>query len=149
MAKVLISPLSWGYGHAGRMIPLALELQGRGCEVIFAADAALLRMAVKDLPGVTLAEIPGLKISYSRFLPQYLCIFLQLPRIIVSAIRDHGTLRRLAEEIKPTCDYFRQQVWLLPQGDLLCICHPPGADTLPRRAAVPGAAGGTDSPQYN
>ena len=100
-AKVLISPLSWGYGHAGRMIPLALELQRRGCEVIFAADAALLRMAVKDLPGITPAEIPGLKISYSRFLPQYLCIFLQLPRMIVSAIRDHGTLRRLAEEIRP------------------------------------------------
>ncbi len=100
-AKVLISPLSWGYGHAGRMIPLALELQRRGCEVFFAADAALLRMAVKGLPGVTLAEIPGLKISYSRFLPQYLCIFLQLPRIIVSAIRDHRTLRRLAEKISP------------------------------------------------
>ncbi|TNF41969.1 MAG: hypothetical protein EP313_01880, partial [Bacteroidetes bacterium] len=100
-AKVLISPLSWGYGHAGRMIPLALELQRRGCNVIFAADATLLRMAVKGLPGVTLAEIPGLKISYSRFLPQYLCIFLQLPRMIVSAIRDHGTLRRLAEEIRP------------------------------------------------
>jgi len=48
--KVLISPLSWGFGHAGRMIPLALALQRRGCDVVFAADAQLLQMAEKEIP---------------------------------------------------------------------------------------------------
>jgi hypothetical protein len=99
---VLISPLSWGFGHAGRMIPLALELKHRGCRVIFAADARLLQIAVRDLNGVIMVEIPGLRISYSRFLPQYLCIALQLPRIVASAIREHRILRRLAEEFTPS-----------------------------------------------
>lgn len=99
---VLISPLSWGFGHAGRMIPLALEMNRRGCRVIFAADAQLLKLAERELKGITMVEIPGLRISYSRYLPQYLCIALQLPRLILSAIREHRVLRRLAEEFKPS-----------------------------------------------
>ena len=99
--KVLISPLSWGFGHAGRMIPLAMALQRKGCEVVFAADAPLLKIAEKELPGITMIDIPGLKIRYSRFLPQYVCIFFQLPRIVASAVRDHRILRRLAAEIRP------------------------------------------------
>jgi hypothetical protein len=99
--KVLISPLNWGFGHAGRMIPLALALQRRGCEVVFAADPPLLRMVGMELPGITLIEIPGLRIRYSRLLPQYVCIFMQLPVLAASAVRDHRVLRRLAAEIRP------------------------------------------------
>ena len=99
--KVLISPLSWGFGHAGRMIPLAMELERRGCEVVFAADAPLTEMIVRELPGIKTVEIPGLRIRYSRYLPQYVSIFLQLPVIVASAVREHATLRRLAKELDP------------------------------------------------
>lgn len=100
--KVLISPLNWGFGHAGRMIPLAQELQRRGCEVFFAADPLLLQMVEMELPGVKLIEIPGLTIRYSRRLPQYICIFLQLPVLITAAVREHRDLRRLAAKIRPS-----------------------------------------------
>ena len=99
---VLISPLSWGFGHAGRMIPLALELQRRGARIIFAADGPLLQMVQRDVPGITPVEIPGLRMRYSRSLPQYICIFLQMPHIIASAVRDHRTLRRLVSEYNPS-----------------------------------------------
>lgn len=99
---VLISPLSWGFGHAGRMIPLAVELQRRGARIIFAADGPLLQMVQRDVPGITPVEIPGLRMRYSRSLPQYICIFLQLPHIIASAVRDHRTLRRLVSEYNPS-----------------------------------------------
>ena len=99
--KVLISPLSWGFGHAGRMIPLARELERRGCEVVFAADEPLIKLVAGELPGVMTLEIPGLRIRYSRFLPQYVSIFLQLPVIIASAVREHATLRRPAKELDP------------------------------------------------
>ncbi len=99
--RVLISPLSWGFGHAGRMIPLALELKRRGCEVIFAADALLTEMIAPELPGIKTVVIPGLTIRYSRFMPQYLTIFLQLPVIVASAVREHATLRRLVKELNP------------------------------------------------
>jgi hypothetical protein len=100
--KVLISPLSWGSGHAGRMIPLARELRKRGCEVFFAADAPLLEMAGRELPGVRMIEIPGLTIRYSRILPQYIAILLQLPHIIASAVRDHRRVRQLIRQIRPS-----------------------------------------------
>ncbi|HPO40697.1 MAG TPA: glycosyltransferase [Bacteroidales bacterium] len=99
--RVLISPLSWGFGHAGRMIPLALALKRRGCEVIFAADALLTKMIAPELPDIKTVVIPGLTIRYSRFMPQYLTIFLQLPVIVASAVREHATLRRLAKELNP------------------------------------------------
>ena len=101
-ATILISPLNWGFGHAGRMIPLARELQKRGNEIIFGADAALLPLIENELPGIKLVEIPGLRIRYSRCLPQYLSIFLQLPLVLYHAVREHRLLIRLAEQLKPT-----------------------------------------------
>jgi len=101
-ARVLISPLSWGFGHAGRMIPLAMALRRRGCEVIFAADARLAEMIERELPGIPTVEISGLTIRYSRFLPQYISIFLRLPVIIASALKEHRELRLLAEELRPS-----------------------------------------------
>ena len=98
---ILISPLNWGFGHAGRMIPLALELKKRGGDVVFGADAQILPLIEQELPGIRLIEIPGLHIRYSRFLPQYLCIFLQLPVLIISAFREHFALRRIVREINP------------------------------------------------
>jgi len=99
---ILISPLNWGFGHAGRMIPLALELKKRGNEVVFGADAQLLPLIEHELPGIRLVEIPGMRIRYSRFLPQYLCIFMQLPVVAISAFREHFALKRIARDINPS-----------------------------------------------
>jgi hypothetical protein len=99
---ILISPLNWGFGHAGRMIPLALELKRRGCEIVFGADPQLLPLVEKELPGIRLIEIRGMRIRYSRILPQYVSIFLQLPLIVFSSIRENHSLRHLAQEIKPS-----------------------------------------------
>jgi hypothetical protein len=98
---ILISPLNWGFGHAGRMIPLAVELKEKGSDVVFGADTQILPLIEQELPGIRLIEIPGLHIRYSRFLPQYLCIFLQLPAVVISAFREHFALRRIVREINP------------------------------------------------
>ena len=97
---ILISPLNWGFGHAGRMIPLARELQKRGKGYI-RSRCRLLPLIENELPGIKLVEIPGLRIRYSRCLPQYLSIFLQLPLVLFHAVREHYILIRLAEQLKP------------------------------------------------
>ncbi len=154
--RVVISPLSWGLGHAGRMIPLALEMQRRGWEVIFAADEPLLKMVSRELSGerpseeelseeelseerlsvknlsanqladmvpakkelldgklsgnesnespiptIRMVTVPGLRIRYSRYLPQYLFIFLQLPRIIWASVAEQRQLKRLVDATAP------------------------------------------------
>jgi len=99
--KILISPLNWGFGHAGRMLALAHSLKAKGHEVIFGADRTLMPLIENELPGTGVITIPGVRIRYSRFLPQYLCIFLQLPRIIASSFREHRILRRIAPSLEP------------------------------------------------
>ena len=99
--RILISPLNWGLGHAGRMIPLALELRKRGHEVIFGVDRSIIHVIEKDLPGIKIIEVSGVRIRYSAVLPQYISIFLQLPRIVVAAFREFSALKSLAFELKP------------------------------------------------
>jgi hypothetical protein len=99
--KILISPLNWGFGHAGRMLTLAQALKGRGQEVIFGADIKLIPLLQNEMPGTKVVSIPGVRIRYSRFLPQYLCIFLQLPHIISASVREHAILRKIAASLEP------------------------------------------------
>lgn len=99
--RILISPLNWGLGHAGRMIPLALELKKRGNEVFFGADSSIIHVIEKDLPGISIIPIPGMRIRYSGFLPQYVSILLQVPLIVAAAFREHSVLKYLVRELKP------------------------------------------------
>ncbi len=99
--RILISPLNWGLGHAGRMIPLALELRKRGHDIIFGVDRSIIPVIEKDLPDIKIIELPGVRIWYSRFLPQYFSIFLQLPHIVAASFREHSALKHLARSLKP------------------------------------------------
>lgn len=99
--KILISPMNWGFGHAGRMIPLALELKKRRNEIIFAADKSLLPMLEKELPGIALTAVSDMDMRYSRHLPQYWSIFVRIPMIIISAFREHSELKKLVRDLRP------------------------------------------------
>src|SRR5512133_2723084 len=99
--KIIISPLNWGFGHAGRMIPLALELHKRGHEIIFCADRAVIPMLSSELPGINIIEIRGLHIRYFRKLPMWISVLLHLPHISAVSVREHSELKRLAAEHNP------------------------------------------------
>ena len=99
--RILISPLNWGLGHAGRMIPLALELSKRGNEIIFGVDRSIISVIEKDLPGINIIALPGVRIRYSGILPQYISILLQVPCLMAASFREHSALKRLARELKP------------------------------------------------
>ena len=99
--RILISPLNWGLGHAGRMIPFALELRKRGHEIIFGVDGSIIPAIENDLPGIEIIEIPGVRIRYSAALPQYISILLQVPHIVAASFREHSALKHLARELKP------------------------------------------------
>ena len=99
--KILISPLNWGFGHVGRMLALAQALKAKGHEVTFGADRTLMSLVENELPGTSVVPLPGVRIRYSRFLPQYLCIFLQLPRIMAASFREHRVLRQIALSLEP------------------------------------------------
>lgn len=99
--KIIISPLNWGFGHAGRMIPLALELHKRGHEIIFCADRDIIPMLSRELPGISFTETGSLHIRYFRRIPLWISVLIQLPHVIVVTVREHRELKHLVAEHKP------------------------------------------------
>jgi predicted glycosyltransferase len=81
--RILISPLDWGLGHATRCIPIIRELLSHDCDVWLACDGNHKRLLADEFPQLTILEIQGYNISYSksgRGLP--LRMISQLPKLL-------------------------------------------------------------------
>ena len=96
--NILISPLSWGLGHAGRMIPVALKLRAQGHIVYIAGDKACLALFAVEAPEITPLFFPGFIMRYSVWLPGFLAVITKIPSIIFHSIRDHKKLKKLVKE---------------------------------------------------
>jgi len=64
--RILISPLDWGLGHATRCIPIIRELSRLECDVWLASDGFQKRLLQEEFPSITILELPGYKIRYSK-----------------------------------------------------------------------------------
>jgi UDP:flavonoid glycosyltransferase YjiC (YdhE family) len=93
--NILICPLEWGLGHAGRMIPLAKKLIDLGQNVIIGSGPGQLEFFRQEIPGITCISFPGFTIRYSSWIPQYLVILLHAPAFIYHSIREHRQLKRI------------------------------------------------------
>jgi uncharacterized protein (TIGR00661 family) len=93
--NILISPLEWGLGHAGRTLCLAEELRKQGNKIFFAAGKVHLEFLKKESPDAEFLNFPGFKPRYSKVLPQYLAMLFQTPVLLFHIIKDHLLLPRL------------------------------------------------------
>lgn len=98
--RILICPLEWGLGHAGRMIPLARKLQKMNNEVFIGAGQEHLALFREELPGAVLIEFKGFKPGYSGIFPQYLILLFKLPVLIYHILVEHYKLRSIIREHK-------------------------------------------------
>ncbi len=96
--NILICPLEWGLGHAGRMIPLAEALMKRGHNVIAASGREHLALFLKEIPGIATISFSGFKPSYSRSLPQWLALLGYLPAFVFHLLRDNVRLGRIVDQ---------------------------------------------------
>lgn len=81
-ARILVTPLNWGLGHATRCIPVIRELLAQGCEVIIGSSGASVLLLKNEFPQLHHIEAPAYTISYSRrkwFFPFKL--MLQYPKL--------------------------------------------------------------------
>ncbi len=100
--QILIAPLDWGLGHATRCIPIIKELTKLNCEVILAADGAVLSLLKKELPSVIILPLKEYNMHYSpkkRWLP--LQLFVQIPKLIGSIIKENYWLKKIDKEHQP------------------------------------------------
>jgi hypothetical protein len=93
--NILICPLEWGLGHAGRMIPLAKRLQELNHNIFFGSGEEHLSFLRNEVPGATFINFPGFRINYSRYVPQYIIILLKSPFLLYHIILEHKTLKRI------------------------------------------------------
>jgi len=99
MAKVLISPLNWGLGHATRDIPIIRTLLAHGHEVTIAACGNARSVLEQEFPECTSRDFPDYSVPFSAnslFLARFIASFPQLLQGIARERRNLATM--LAEE---------------------------------------------------
>jgi uncharacterized protein (TIGR00661 family) len=96
--KILIAPLDWGLGHATRCIPIVRELLLAGHEVIIAADGNGEHILREEFPELQFIKLEGYRLSYSKSVPAWLKIILQLPKIMGVMRREHAALKKIIDE---------------------------------------------------
>ncbi len=93
--RILVCPLFWGMGHTIRMIPVIKELQKRGHTVILGANQKQAQYIRKEIPDLHFLFFPGFTIKYSRILPQYIVILINLPRYLFYSVKEHILLKKI------------------------------------------------------
>jgi hypothetical protein len=97
--RILVCPLDWGLGHAGRCVPLIRALLAAGHAVRFAAAGGALRLLRAEFPALPWHEFEGYRVRYSRsaffLLPSLLA---QAPAFFLGLRSEGRRLRRLLAE---------------------------------------------------
>ena len=92
--RILMSPLDWGLGHATRCIPIIRELLRLDCDVWLAGDSYQKRLLQEEFPSLTILELPGYKIRYSKSNTGFrLRMIAQIPKILDIIMYENQWLR--------------------------------------------------------
>lgn len=86
--NILVAPLNWGLGHAGRCIPIIKALEENGFTPVIASDGASLEILRLEFPHLKALQLPSYHVAYPKKGAHFKWKMLQnMPRII-SAIRQ-------------------------------------------------------------
>jgi len=92
--KILISPLSWGLGHAVRLIPVIKLLLDNNFEIIVATTPELKILLNKEFPNIEFIIFPSVNIKYFGR-NATLAISLQLPKFFFSSLYEKKMLSQI------------------------------------------------------
>lgn len=92
--RILVTPLDWGLGHAGRCLPIIKELTRCGVEPIIATGGSAWDWFRKELPQTTLLKLPGYRIRYARHNLTVPKLLLQAP-YVYKVIRQEQALVKI------------------------------------------------------
>ncbi len=98
--KILICPLEWGLGHAGRMIPIVMKLKALGHDIFIGAGNEHLALFRSELGDGNYIVFNGFKPGYSRNFPQYLVLFFKTPLLAYHTIKEHYRLKNIISRYK-------------------------------------------------
>lgn len=99
-ARILITPLDWGLGHATRCVPIIERLLALDARPIIGADKAplaLLRDAFPQLPHV---QVPGVEVRYAKGRSQAWAMATQFPAMLRSVRQEHQQFLQLRRSLQ-------------------------------------------------
>ncbi len=95
MKHVLVSPLSWGLGHATRDLPVIRHLVRRGHKVTIAAIGRALSLLQHELPDIDFVELPDYPTPYTSS-RHFVRKFVAMSPLMLSAVwREGRRVKRL------------------------------------------------------
>jgi len=96
--KILITPLSWGIGHATRCIPIIEELLALNYEPVIASDSDALTLLRKEFPTLKTIALPKYNIKYPKkaFLLTA-SLFFQVPRLLLVIKKEQKQINKIVE----------------------------------------------------
>lgn len=98
MKHVLVSPLSWGLGHATRDLPIIRYILERGHHVTVAAEGRALSLLQRETPQCDFVELKDYPPPYSasrHFIPKFLAM---APVMLAAIERESINVRRLLRQ---------------------------------------------------
>jgi uncharacterized protein (TIGR00661 family) len=78
---IFISPLDWGLGHASRCVSIIHDLENNNNSIIIGVTPLNAFFFTQYFPHLQKIEVPSYKISFSKYLPLWLKLLLQWPKI--------------------------------------------------------------------
>lgn len=99
-AKVIVSPMDWGLGHASRLSVVVATLVSRGCCVTLAGSGRSLDLLSADFPQLPVVSLPSFspRIVAGRWL--WLRIGLMVPTFLWGIIRERWQTERLVRRLR-------------------------------------------------
>lgn len=94
--RVLYGVLDWGLGHATRSVPVIQQVLAAGCDVRIASSGLALELLRGEFPGLVVYKLPPYDVRYARHGMFMLNIIWQVPRLLITIIREGRAAENLA-----------------------------------------------------
>jgi predicted glycosyltransferase len=95
--RILVCPLDWGLGHASRDVSLIKKLLKNNNEVILGGDGSSLEFLKIEFPCLEVIRIPSHKFFYSKILPAWFMIIVQIPAFLKGINKEHRFLKEIIQ----------------------------------------------------
>src|SRR5690242_17960774 len=97
-ARVLVTVLDWGLGHATRVVPIVRALMERGHKVFLGGSGSSLALLREEFPTLKFIDLPAYDPQYSNGRSMVWKMCLQLPKFIRVIRAEHKVTEAFINE---------------------------------------------------
>lgn len=99
---ILIAPLDWGMGHATRCVPIINDLE-KNNRILIGVTSSTKQIFRDTFPHINTVDLPEYKIKYARYLPVWLKILFDWPRINTVIMQENAALKNIIQQHQIDC----------------------------------------------